>query len=144
MAVVVLRAHVALFLAPVDLEETAAADLTQSLKRGLVHTCWEPDVIVSSLLRAVTPPQPPGLQILRLTWPAQRAVFGSSLQSFRPAGTRLALSTAGRAAGGGRTRVTQPRGAAATRLANATAVSRLRGTYLQNVPSEHGAHEVEL
>lgn len=43
-AVVILRAHVAVFLAPVDLEETAAADLTQSLMGGLVHTCSKPDI----------------------------------------------------------------------------------------------------
>lgn len=42
----ILRANVAVFLAPVDLEETAAADLTQSLMGGLVHTCSKPDVIV--------------------------------------------------------------------------------------------------
>lgn len=45
-AVVILRAHVAVFLAPVDLEETAAADLTQSLMGGLVHTCSKPDITV--------------------------------------------------------------------------------------------------
>lgn len=44
-AVVILRASVAVFLAPVDLEEPAAADLTQSLMGGLVHTWSKPDVI---------------------------------------------------------------------------------------------------
>lgn len=43
----ILWADVAVFLTPVDLEETAAADLTQSLMGGLVHTCSKPDAIVS-------------------------------------------------------------------------------------------------
>lgn len=43
-AVVILWAYVTAFLAPVDLVETTAADLTESLMGGLVHTCLKADV----------------------------------------------------------------------------------------------------
>lgn len=43
-AVVILRAYITAFPAPVDLEEATAADLTQSLMNGLVHTCSKPDI----------------------------------------------------------------------------------------------------
>lgn len=43
-AVVILWAYITAFLAPVDLEEATAADLTHSLMGGLVHTCSKPDV----------------------------------------------------------------------------------------------------
>lgn len=36
--------HITAFLAPVDLEEATAADLTHSLMGGLVHTCSKPDM----------------------------------------------------------------------------------------------------
>lgn len=93
----IFRAHVAVFLSPVDLEETAAADLTQSLTGGLVHTCSEPDAIAVIDARCCTTIIV--IRNLRLTWPTRCAVFSSCLQSFCSSGTHLALRTSRRAVG---------------------------------------------
>lgn len=93
----ILRAHVAVFLAPVDLEETAAADLTQSLMGELVHTCSEPDAIVVIVARCFTTIIV--IRNLRMTWPTRCADFSSCLQSFCSSGTHLALRTTRRAVG---------------------------------------------
>ena len=41
----ILWANITGFLAPVDLIEAAAADLTHSLMGGLVHACAKPDMM---------------------------------------------------------------------------------------------------
>lgn len=96
----VLWANITALLAPVDLKEATAADLTHSLMGGLVHTCSKPDV--NWMLSCFHSFSTQILQLLALqplvctiTWPTWCAISGSGLQSFCSSRTHLTLEAPG-------------------------------------------------
>lgn len=93
----ILWANVTALLAPVDLKEATAADLTHGLMGSLVHTCSKPDATWTDfhvlLLQLLTVQD----SICVITWPARRAVSGSGLKRFCSSWTHLALMASRRA-----------------------------------------------